>query len=243
MMSLRRRLLDFANHLLEPLGVALCRSGMDMESVLKVLAKRRGDNIATVFDIGASTGRWSAMTMPMLPHARFIGIDPLEERRPWLEKLKQSQSKFDYVLCAAGEEANGTVQMAVGDDPDTSTVHGSDGAMRTVALHSLDAIAEMKGTKGPYLLKFDTHGFEVPILNGAQKVLAETSYIVMEVYGYRHVEGTLLFWEMCQKLDAMGFRCFNLVDPMQRQLDKSLWQIDLFFARKDDVFFRSENYK
>lgn len=242
-MNFKRRLLDFANHLIQPIGVQLGRAGTDMESVLKVLGRMRGDNIATIFDIGASTGRWSEMTMQFIPHARFIGIDPLKEREAALQRLKQRKPNFDYVLCAAGEEANGTVQMAVGDDPDTSTVHGSDGTMRTVPLHSLDAIAEMKGTKGPYLLKFDTHGFEVPILNGAKKVLAETNYIVMEAYNYRHVDGTLLFWEMCQLMDTMGFRCFNLVDPMLRSLDKSLWQIDLFFARKDDVFFRSENFR
>ena len=55
------------------------------------------------------------------------------------------------------------------------------------------------------MLKFDTHGFEVPILKGAAQHAGETRYIVMEVYNYRHVEGTLLFYEMCALLDGWGF--------------------------------------
>ena len=78
-------------------------------------------------------------------------------------------------------------------------------------------------------------------MKGATKVLSQTRYIVMEVYNYRHTEGTLLFYEMCELLDGMGFRCFNMADPLQRPLDRSLWQMDFFFARKDDVFFR-ENF-
>lgn len=93
------------------------------------------------------------------------------------------------------------------------------------------------------MLKFDTHGFEVPILKGAARTLQDTRYIVMEVYNYRHVEGTLLFYEMCALLDGMGFRCFNMADPLQRPLDGCLWQMDFFFARKDDGCFRESRFR
>jgi hypothetical protein len=102
---------------------------------------------------------------------------------------------------------------------------------------------QLKGCKGPFILKFDTHGFEVPILNGAVKTLQETHYIVMEVYNYRHTAGTLLFYEMCTLLDSLGFRCFNMADPMLRPLDGSLWQMDLFFARKSDAVFNDSRYR
>jgi hypothetical protein len=100
----------------------------------------------------------------------------------------------------------------------------------------------MKECQGPFIIKFDTHGYEVPILSGAQKTLENTAYIIMEVYNYRHTDGTLLFYEMCEHLDSLGFRCFNLADPMQRSIDNSLWQMDLFFARKDNKVFRANSY-
>jgi FkbM family methyltransferase len=242
---IKRKLADLANRALQPLGLQIYHDGLDMESVLRRLAAR-DPNVASVIDIGASTGRWSAMTAPMFPNTRFVGVDPLQEREPDLRALKQRQPRFDYVLCVAGEKEHELVQMAVSDDLDGSTVGG--GAehgltMRQVPSRSVDAIAAMKDLRGPFLLKFDTHGFEVPILKGATKTLEQTHYIVMETYNYRHVPGTLLFWEMCALLDGMGFRCFNLVDPMQRPADRSLWQMDLFFARRDNAVFRHDSFR
>lgn len=238
---MKRALLNIANSALRPLGVQIYKDGMDMESVLMRLSRRSG-SIGTVIDIGASNGRWSDMAMPFFPQARFIGVDPLSEREPQLKRLKERHPRFDYVLCVAGEEAEATVQMAVSGDLDGSTVGGSDGVVRQVPSRSVDAIVRMKQCQGPFILKFDTHGFEVPILKGATQTLANTQYIVMEVYNYRHTEGTLLFHEMCALLDTMGFRCFNMADPMQRPLDRSLWQMDFFFARKDDELFREDSY-
>ena len=157
-MHMKRRLVDLANALIRPAGVQLYREGIDMKSVLATLSKHALE-IRTVIDLGASTGRWSDMAMRLFPHARFIGVDPLKEREPSLMRLKQRRPNFDYVLCAAGETANGSVELAVGDDLDGSTVDGKAGALRKVPSHSVDTIAEMKECKGPFLLKFDTHGF------------------------------------------------------------------------------------
>ena len=238
---MKRKLLKMANAVISPLGIQIYKSGMDMESVMRQLG-RRPVAIATVLDIGASDGRWSNMAMSYFPRAGFIAVDPLVEREPRLKKLKDGNPNFDYVLCVAGEDEHGSVSLSVGDDLDGSTVGGSQGASRTVPSHSLDAIVSMKRCTGPFIIKFDTHGFEVPILNGAKKTLLETHYIVMEVYNYRHTAGTLLFYEMCALLDSLGFRCFNMADPMCRPLDGALWQMDLFFARKEDGFFHENGY-
>jgi FkbM family methyltransferase len=238
---MKRKLLGIANAAIGPLGIQIYKSGMDMESAIRRVGSRASD-VRTVIDIGASDGRWSRAAMPYFPASKFIAVDPLVEREPKLSKLKATNPQFDYVLCVAGEKENDTVSLTVGDDLDGSTVGGNRGVARTVPSHSIDSIVQMKQCVGPYILKFDTHGFEVPILNGAAKTLQQTHYIVMEVYNYRHTRGTLLFHEMCALLDTLGFRCFNMADPMHRPLDGSLWQMDLFFARKDNEVFRENGY-
>jgi len=235
-------LLNAANVLLRPLGVRICgQYQFDMQSALRWIASQQTP-ICTVIDIGASTGRWSAMAMPHFPRTRFIGIDPLREREPDLLRLKRAAPRFDYLLAAAGEVPEATVELAVAADLDGSTVRGQAGAMRSVPAYSVDRVTEMKACEGPYLLKFDTHGFEVPILNGATRTLEQTQYIVMEVYNFRHTEGTLLFHEMCALLDERGFRCLQIVDLMQRPFDGALWQMDLMFARKEHPAFRENSY-
>ncbi len=239
---MKRKLLGIANLAIRALGIQIYRSGLDMESALRHLAPS-ATAVRTVVDIGASDGRWSKSAMAYFPHAKFIAVDPLVEREPKLKEMKESSPNFDYVLCAAGENEGGTVSLTVGHDLDGSTVDGRHGVARLVPSHSVDAIVRQKRCVGPFILKFDTHGFEMPILKGAATTLPQTQYIVMEVYNFRHTTGTLLFHEMCSHLESEGFRCFNMADPLHRPTDGCLWQMDLFFARKDNQFFEDSSYR
>lgn len=241
-MSARKQLLRTVNKVIAPTGAQLYRAGADMEYALDWLA-RRDHGISSILDLGAAQGNWSRMALDLFPRARIVGVDPLVERVPFLEKLKAENSRFDFVSAVAGGDDGGTVELAVTDDLDGSSVHGSEGQMRSVPVHSIDRIAEMKGLKGPYFLKFDTHGFEKPILESAQKVLEETRFIVMEAYNFRHTPETLLFHEMIAYLGERGFRVSHLVDVLNRPSDGALWQIDLMFARSQDPIFESDQFR
>jgi hypothetical protein len=95
---------------------------------------------------------------------------------------------------------------------------------------------------GPYLLKLDTHGYEVPILEGARETLTRTEAIIMECYNFRIAPECLMFGDMCQHMERLGFRCIDLVDPMHRLADDSLWQMDLVFVRGDRPEFSYLGY-
>lgn len=241
-MSARRELLRQVNRVIAPTGAQLYRAGADMDYALDWLA-RRDHQIASVLDLGAAKGDWSRTALALFPKTRVVGVDPLEERVPDLERLRQENPRFDYVCAVAGANDGGTAQLAVTDDLDGSSVHGAGGESRSVPVHSLDAIAQMKGLRGPYFLKFDTHGFEKPILDGAAQVLSETRFIVMEAYNFRHTPETMLFHEMIVFLGERGFRVSHIVDVLNRPSDGALWQIDLMFARADDPIFDSDAFR
>ena len=241
-MTARKRLLKLANGLLTPTGVQLYRRGIDMESSLRRIA-RSNHGINSVIDLGAAKGDWSRMALALFPQARVVGVDPLKERESYLARLKATEQRYDYVLAVAGKDDGGTVELAVTPDLDGSTVHGHEGETRTVPVRSVDSIVSMKELAGPFFLKFDTHGFEKPIIESAGRTLAETRYIVMEAYNFRHSPDTLLFHEMIAWLDPKGFRVCNLVDVLNRPNDGALWQIDLVFARHDDPIFVSNSYR
>lgn len=86
-------------------------------------------------------------------------------------------------------------------------------------------------------LKLDTHGFEIPILEGASQVLKETAVIIIECYNFRIAPECLLFFEMCDYLGKLGFRCIDLVDPFNRPYDQSFWQMDLVFVKDNRAEF------
>lgn len=242
---MKKKILKIANACLAVFNARIISSNsssFDMDSAIRRITGH-GIDIQSVFDIGASDGKWSRNVMPIFPNAKFIGVEPLAERESALEALRDRSGNFDYILCVAGDSDGLEVRLGVTDDLDGSTVDGGDGDTRMVPVRTLDAIVSEHGLTGPFLLKFDTHGYELPILQGATKTLSETNVIVMEVYNFKITEHALRFHEMCAHLENLGFRSFDMAEPTLRDYDSALWQMDLFFTREDEQMFAHNSYR
>jgi len=95
----------------------------------------------------------------------------------------------------------------------------------------IDTLVVRKNLPEPYLIKLDTHGFEASILKGAEITLQKTNIIIIEVYNLRIGSDVLLFWELCSWLGDRGFRVYDVFDPVRRDSDGMLWQMDFVFLR------------
>lgn len=242
---MKRKILKITNSLLRPFGAEIVKNISDhlqMSSAIKRI-NTHAIRLKTIIDIGASDGKWSLTAMKFFPDASVIAIEPLRERLTALENLKQKYASFDYELCAAGETDVGQIMLNVSNDLDGSTVDGTDGKPRQVLAKTIDTIVSEKKMEGPFLLKFDTHGYEIPILNSAEETLRKTDVIIMEVYNFQITAQSLRFHEMCLHMEKLGFRCYDIADPMLRRYDKSFWQMDLFFCRKESKIFSYSQYK
>jgi hypothetical protein len=107
---------------------------------------------------------------------------------------------------------------------------------------TVDIEVEKRHLAPPYLLKLDTHGAEVAILERARSVLKRASLLLIESYNFELSETSLRFNEMCAHLEAQGFRCVDLCEPLFRPSDQALWQIDLFFAPASERLFQQNTY-
>jgi len=240
--SLAARLRRTANRALAPLGLHLVRPAraFEMDGLL-ARAAARGVRVGTWIDVGASDGAWSLVARRHFPAARFLLFEPLQERAAALAALKDSHG-FDFVSAAAGA-APGTVPFFVDAALDGSGVaaSGAPGA-RPVPVETVDRAVSTRALPGPYALKLDTHGYELPVLEGAAATLAQTSLLVIEAYNFTLAPGSLRFHELCAWLEARGFRCCDLADPMRRPRDGALWQLDLAFAPASSPLFQSSSY-
>lgn len=243
-MTLKHQIGQAANKVLMRMGYQI-RPMYGDTSLQSALQRRahRGLEIATIIDIGASDGRWSKMALQCFPKATCLLIDANQVHEQGLQKFKREHPSSDYVLAAAGDSI-GTISFEMdAADPYGGGVSGSTASSTLVPVTTIDEEVRRRGLQPPFLLKLDTHGFEVPILHGARETLKNTSLIVMEVYNFQLSPESLKFWEMCRLLEEQGFRSIDLCDPMFRPKDDALWQMDLFFVAATSREFGSNRYQ
>lgn len=213
-----------------------------MDGAFRALV-RRNHGFRTVVDVGASNGSWSAALMRYFPGCEYLLVEALRIHEPALREYCRKHGNAHYVVAAAGER-KGTVYFEGGDDPFGGQASSVPGAGRTVVpVVTLDDEIAVRKLPGPYLLKLDTHGYELPILRGAAATLADTEVIVMECYNFRISPECLTFPEMCAWLGERGFRCIDLADPLHRPYDDSFWQMDLVFVRDTRPEFAYQRYR
>ena len=205
---------------------------------------QRSVPVQTVLDLGASDGKWSIACMKYFPNASYLAVEPLEERQEALETKKSRFTNFDFALCVAGEVDGENVSLNVTSNLDGSTVEGqSPGSSRTCRVRTVDSLVVEKNLSGPYLLKFDTHGYELPILSGSNDVLTNTTAIIMETYNFQLTPTSLRFHEMCAHMERLGFRPADIASPLLRKHDKAFWQIDILFLKADSDVFQYQHYR
>jgi FkbM family methyltransferase len=200
----------------------------------------RGMLVNTIIDVGGSDGRWSLETLQHFPKASFylIEANPIHENK--LLKLKNENHHIDYRIAAGGSEV-GKIYFDNSSPFGGKASQNKTGSKQVeVDCTTIDHEVMDKKLKPPYGIKLDTHGFEVPILEGAVDTLKSTEFLVIETYNFKlSAKECLRFPEMCLYMEKMGFRVIDIAEPLFRPYDKSLWQLDLFFVRADRKEFQT----
>jgi FkbM family methyltransferase len=160
-----------------------------------------------------------------------------------LRELDASDPRMHAVLAAAGDHVGDTHFIANDPFGGAATAEPSGEYDIVVPMTTVDTEVERLGLAGPYLLKLDTHGFEVPILEGAASTLGETILLVIEVYNFELRPSALRFHELVDYLERRGFRVIDLAGVAWRPRDRALWQMDLVFLRDDQPEFDSSKYE
>jgi FkbM family methyltransferase len=213
-----------------------------MDGAFLRLANRR-HFFNTVIDIGASNGSWSGSLMKYFPLCQYLLIEAQPVHAEALREFCKDHNNVHVVLAVAGESSGQIFFDAT--DPFGGQASHTPYASNNIQLPVTTVDNEIQARKmiGPYLIKLDTHGFEIPILKGASRTLAETDVIVMECYNFKIAPECLLFFEMCNYLKGLGFRCIDVVDLMHRPYDESFWQMDIVFIKDTRPEFLYPSYR
>ncbi|HYR89160.1 MAG TPA: FkbM family methyltransferase [Terriglobia bacterium] len=236
---MRRKLIDY---FLMKRGLAIGPlNGPTLRAALRRLSARHIP-LETIIDVGASNGCWTEELLPFYPQARYLCVEAQPVHKQALDAFVLKHGNVEYVLAAAGDRKGKLFFEA--SDPFGGVA--SEAPFETncivVPVTTLDMEVQSRKLKPPYLIKLDTHGFEVPILDGASRTLESTAVLIIEVYNFDIAPGALRFPAMCQYLETRGFRCIDVFDPMFRPGDGAFWQADMVFVSSDRPEFRLNSY-
>ena len=204
------------------------KNKLHMRAALKRICSR-AINIETVIDVGASDGRWAIQAMDYFPNANYVLVEanPVHEYK--LQEFCNNFPNCVYQIAAASNK-NGYIDFDANDpfggkaEPDLCN---NPLKVRSVRLD--DLISSKTDLKMPFFLKLDTHGYEIPIIEGALDILSKASLVVIETYNFQIATDSLIFDEIISYMRLKGFGVIDISDPFWRPGDRCFWQIDLYF--------------
>jgi FkbM family methyltransferase len=198
--------------------------------------------IATLIDVGASNGSWSKTFARYFPGRHHLLIDANEVHIPALTRVCQENPNWYYALAAVGGKNEELYFDASDPLGGHLSKHLHNENYRPCTSTTIDDLLIKQPLPGPFMIKLDTHGVEIPILDGSANVLKQTNALVIEAYNFSFSEPAVPFWELCRHLFELGFRPLDVFDLLYREVDNAFWQFDLLFVRSDLPLFKDMRF-
>jgi FkbM family methyltransferase len=179
-----------------PVGIDLC---------LDLRRSMPNGRIATVFDVGANIGQTATRFARYFPEARIFSFEPVEDT---FRQLTLNTNKFANVRCfrtALGSEDGSRRLYHQKDSRWNSLAEGVNSATETgihedISISTVDAFCSHERIQGIDLLKTDTEGYDLEVLNGATGKLKEGKI------GFIYTETTF------SDLDSQHTNFYKIVD-------------------------------
>lgn len=184
-------------------------------------------------DVGAHRGEVSTLFRQTWPEAMGVCLEgqanPLKE----LKERFQSDPQVTVLGKLAGAISKKGVVLH-GQETSASVLEESvnpQAGMQEVEMTTLDMeIPHLSPVLGEILIKIDTQGYELEILNGAEGVLKTSGALILELNLIEIHKGVPLADEVIVWLKSRGFQIYDIAGLTRRPRDRALWQADFVFV-------------
>jgi len=187
-----------------------------------------------VIDVGVAFG-----TKELYDNFRSVHtilIEPNPDCQGYLEKIRTSLKSCEVHHIAASDEAT-YVTFNKHDDISGSSileqVEGKflDGVQVQVKTARLDSL-ELENYSN-VLLKIDTQGYELKVLDGCAKIVNKLSMVIVESSMFAFRTGGAEIGAIFEWMVRHGFACYDILEGHYRMMDNALAQVDIVFIRKN----------
>lgn len=210
------------------------------------------NKINVVIDVGAHAGETGQMLREKGKFTgKIISFEPIQEKFSLLQKKAGQTPPWECHHCALGNET-GTKQLTIFNNPYGSSFLSINSTLQkecnlqksreeTVQIKRLeDLFPSLCGPSDSVLLKLDTQGFEMPILEGAGKYLQRICLIKLEASFIPLYEGETLIGEMIQYMRSKNFIPV-LIE--QGHISETLYQLQADIIFLNETHSHNASYK
>lgn len=208
-----------------------------------LLAKHR---IGCVLDVGANTGQFAQSLRKLGYTGRIVSFEPMDRARRELERAASGDLRWEVLPLALGRE-QAELELQIFADDTFSSLHD----MRKDAVSAFGQYVEKAGSQHvtverlddvwrrlfdghdscPVLLKTDTQGHDLEVLQGAEQSLSHVAAILSEASIERIYENSPTLVELASYLEMQGFRASGYYPFSHRAESLAMIELDAFFVR------------
>lgn len=235
MISLIKKVLGekFKRSIKEQLGVP------GLHVTLQML-KSRGFDPKFVIDGGAYEGQWAIDFLEVFPGTKILMLEAQASKADRLNKVIEQYPSVQWhnaLLSAEDGKKLFFIEDETASHVDTSIKDAEGGHVS----ETIDAIIERKKLNLPDFIKLDVQGFELEVLAGAEKSLANAEFCLLEV-SLLNIGNDPLLIDVITFMDKRNFQAYDICQFMRRPYDKALHQIDLLFIKKDSALIKDKRW-
>lgn len=181
------------------------------------------NEIDLVLDVGGNVGQFASHLFEIGYQGKVVSFEPLSSAYEQLLANSQSNDSWSVAeRCAIGDY-HGEIEINIAGNSESSSIlpilpSHTDAASKSayvgserVKILKLSEIATSYLEKSQAtLLKIDTQGYEDKVLEGAKEIMPQIKGIHLELSLIPLYDGQMLFEEMLNKIQKMGFSFYDL---------------------------------
>ncbi|MEP3387251.1 MAG: FkbM family methyltransferase [Reichenbachiella sp.] len=181
-----------------------------------------------IFDVGANIGQSALRFRSYFQNAEIFSFEPVDTAFEWLEKCLARDKNFKAYNFAFGEK-NERVFIKLDDNPISPTNSLYNATLdqeiaQEIIVQKLDDFVNKLSIENIDLLKIDTEGWEIPVLNGAEQLIKtnKVKAIFAEVGFHSINKNNTEFNTLLEFLNRRKFRFYGMYDISNLRIKQNM---------------------
>jgi FkbM family methyltransferase len=248
--SVGRRLHDIARR--AGIRVSRWRPANRFDAMRDALELLRGQGFASraIIDVGANVGDWSRTAHAVFPDAHVMMIEPQPACQAQLRAAAAVIGRavvHPIAASAPGRARVGLIGGTATGGTGVGVVEPEDGVVPEMDCDAvtLDSLLADRVTRADRpLLKLDVETHEIPVLEGARRLLEVVEVVIAEAQVYPINEnGRPVFGDLVVYMGRARFELYDLAAMSGRGRDRRLRMVDAVFVRADSPLARDRGWE